>query len=150
MRAKLGKGLALILILALANSGLATIAEASVRLPLNLQIIEEEAFYGDTSVEKVVVPEGTTEIHARAFAYSAVKEVQIPDSVSFIDDTAFEGLTELRVEAPQGSWAYDWAVANGYTPVSYVVNLDNIEVQWGDISLRDGSVYWENIPGYWM
>ena len=150
MRAKLGKGLAMILMLALANSGLATIAEASVRLPLNLQIIEEEAFYGDTSVEKVVVPEGTTEIHARAFAYSAVKEVQIPDSVSFIDDTAFEGLTELRVEAPQGSWAYDWAVANGYTPVSYVVNLDNIEVQCGDISLRDGSVYWENIPGCWM
>ena len=41
--------------------------------PAALQIIEEEAFYGNTSVDKVVIPAGTTEIRSKAFAYSTFR-----------------------------------------------------------------------------
>ena len=52
-----------------------------ITLPESLQIIEEEAFYGSTSLEKVILPYGIKEIGAKAFASSTLKEINLPESV---------------------------------------------------------------------
>lgn len=150
MENRIRKIMAVLLTFMLMSADVGTIAEAVIHtltLPKALQIIEEEAFYGDTSIGKIVVPEGTTEIHARAFEQSTLKEINLPGSLTFVDDTAFEGLTGLTVTAREGSWAYDWALSKGYiSPAN--LNLANIEVDCGEIAVRNGEVYWENISGH--
>ena len=47
-------------------------ASSTLNLPAALQIIEEEAFFGNTSISRVVVPEGTTYIRSRAFSESSL------------------------------------------------------------------------------
>jgi len=89
------------------NASIAFGAEEVVYLPASLKIIEEEAFYG-TDMEKVVVPDGTTEIHSRAFADSALKEIVIPTSVTYIADDAFEGCESINIiyKNPVSEFAY--------------------------------------------
>ncbi len=79
-----------------------------------LQIIEEEAFCGNMSIGKVVVPDGTTEIRSRAFADSSLVAIELPDSLTRIADDAFEGCDQFQLVVQQGSYAYEWAVKNGY------------------------------------
>jgi len=86
----------------------------TLTLPEDLKIIEEEAFAGSTSIRKVIIPDGTTEIRTRAFAGSSLEEVYLPDSLTFIAEDAFEGCETLKVTAPQGSYAYRWAKEQGY------------------------------------
>lgn len=52
-------------------------------LPSSLSIIEEEAFYGDESLDTVVLPEGVKEIKAGAFAGSSVSSINLPTTVSW-------------------------------------------------------------------
>ena len=74
MSRKMRNLLALVLALLLVSPDLAVLAEeaAAIRLPSSLKVIEDEAFYSDTSIEKVIVPEGATEIGERAFANSSL------------------------------------------------------------------------------
>ena len=92
------------------------VSEALIELTENTRIIEAEAFYGIPSIKRVVLPEGVREIGARAFAQSGLVEINLPDSLVFIDDTAFEGCGPLVVTANKGSAAYEWAVQHGYIP----------------------------------
>lgn len=117
-----------------------------LNLPQALQIIDAEAFMGDTSIKKAKIPEGTTEIRARAFANSTFTEINLPDSLTYIDDTAFEGLADLQVKANPGSWAYNWALENGYIASKEVFNFERIRVDYGAIAWRNGELYWENLP----
>ncbi|MDO5143451.1 MAG: leucine-rich repeat protein [bacterium] len=93
-----------------------TVAEEipTLVLPSMLQIIEEEAFCGNLSIGKVVVPDGTTEIRSRAFADSSLVAIELPDSLTRIADDAFEGCDQFQLVVQQGSYAYEWAVKNGY------------------------------------
>ena len=118
MRGRIRKLISILLALALMCANLSAIAEAVLALPKALKIIDTEAFYGDTAIDKVVVPEGTTEIRARAFANSTLSEINLPDSLTFIDDTAFEGLSDIIVTSSEGSYAYNWAVEKGYINTS--------------------------------
>lgn len=113
---KLGRRiLLLVVILALLLSdGSVLAATNTLTMPAALQIIDEEAFYGDTSINKVILPNGVTEIHARAFSNSALSEINLPDSLTFIDDSAFDGSGLETVIANEGTYAYQWAVRNGY------------------------------------
>ena len=104
----------LILVLLLTNSGVTALAEAVLTMPTALQIIDEEAFYGSTSIDKVVLSNNVTEIRARAFANSTLSEINLPDSLTFIDPSAFDGPEKVTVTANPGTYAYDWAVANHY------------------------------------
>lgn len=104
----------LVLAMLLTDSGMTALAEAVLTMPAALQIIDEEAFYGDTSIGKVVLSENVTEIRARAFANSTLSEINLPDSLTFIDESAFDGPDKVRVTATKGTYAYEWAVANGY------------------------------------
>ncbi len=77
-------------------------------LPAQLDCIEEEAFYGDRSITEVVIPNGATRIDKRAFAYSGLNRIEIPDSVNWIAEDAFDGLSALTVVCPKGSYAYHY------------------------------------------
>lgn len=62
------------------------------------------AFYGCKSLEKVVLPEGVTEIESSAFAYcSALKEINIPKSLTLLGDSAFADCQALTsISLPDG------------------------------------------------
>ena len=97
-------------------------------LPNDLQLIEEDAFYGDKSISKVVLPEGVQEIHSGAFVNSSLTEINLPDTITFIDDNAFDAPGEIVVTAEEGSYAYNWAVKNGYmetSPSEFVYTLSD-------------------------
>ena len=143
--------MAVLLTLTLMSADVVTIAEEvlhTLTLPKAVQIIEEEAFYGDTSIEKVIVPDGTKEIRSRAFAQSSLTEIELPDSLTLIAEDAFEGCEGLSVSVPENCYAYDWALSKGYI-ASEGLNIRNIEVEYGEITMKNGEVYWENVPGYW-
>ena len=106
---------ALILILAMLLSPMGAISEgAALTLPSQLVIIDEEAFYGSTAIQKVILPEGIHEIRARAFADCAIEEISLPSTLEFIAEDAFEGSALKTVIADQGTYAFDWAVKQGY------------------------------------
>ena len=83
-------------------------------LPGGLQIIDQEAFLNSVSLEKVTVPEGTQQIMDKAFAGSSVKEAELPASLYYIADNAFDGCEGLIISAPAGSYAEQWARAHGF------------------------------------
>ena len=81
-------------------------------LPGNTKVIEEEAFLGDTSLAEVVLPEGIEEIGSRAFAESSLVSIRLPESLVQIADDALEKGVQVAAEA--GTYAYAWAVRNGF------------------------------------
>ncbi|MBE5772694.1 MAG: hypothetical protein E7337_02020 [Clostridiales bacterium] len=83
--------------------------QGSAQLPASLKEIRTEAFLNDPAIEKVVVPEGTEKIGSRAFAGSGLKEIELPDTITYIADDAFEGCDDLVVNVPWGSYAHKWA-----------------------------------------
>lgn len=96
--------LALMMVFAAAASR----AEGYLVLPADTVRIEDEAFAGDMSLDAVVIPEGTEHIGARAFAESGVSKVSFPGTLTFIDDSAFEGCGTIEYTAPEGSYARGW------------------------------------------
>ena len=104
--------IALVLTLSLFSSiGPGAWAE-TLKLPASLKVIGEEAFAGDSSLDKVVIPEGVESIGPRAFADSSVKSVVLPASVTDIADDAFSG-SSPAVTAIKDSYAWRWAAAHG-------------------------------------
>lgn len=90
-------------------------AEANtINLPANLRTIDDEAFYGDTSIDTVILGDEVTTIGARTFADSTLSEINLPDSLTYIDDSAFDGAQKVTFNINRGVYAYDWAVRNGY------------------------------------
>lgn len=102
----------------------AGMAAGQLVLPENLTEIKAEAFEGNTSLDEVVLPEGIETIGSRAFADSSISSINLPSSITYIADDAFEGRENLQMTAQEGSYAYDWTVKKGYyvqmpaTPVS--------------------------------
>lgn len=97
-----------------AYSGIVALAEDTMILPSSLQIIEEEAFYGSSSISRVVLSDNVKEIHSRAFANSALTEINLPASLTFIAEDAFDGPSKVNVIVNSGTYAYDWAVSHNY------------------------------------
>ena len=85
----------------------------TITLPAALEEIGEEAFYGDESLDEVVVPYGATAIGPRAFAYSGVKRITIPDTVTQIAEDAFEGTADVTILSSADSYACKYADTNG-------------------------------------
>ena len=83
-------------------------------LPKDLKVIEEEAFYGSASLDKVVLPEGVEEIQSKAFAGSTLKEINLPDSITYIAEDAFADSGLEKVVARDGTYAYEWALRHRY------------------------------------
>ncbi len=108
------KFIAMLLTVALLVTSYGACFADRVKLPASLLSIEKETFYGDTSVKEVVVPYGTQYIMARAFAYSGVEKIYIPDTVTFIAGNAFDGVDDVVICAPEGSYAAAFAEEYDY------------------------------------
>lgn len=106
--------------------GAFALANDVLTLPASLQTIDDEAFYGSTSIGKVVLPDNVKEIRTRAFANSSVTEINLPDSLEYIAEDAFDGSDNVIMVANPGTYAYDWAVDHHYInpDFSFVVNSD--------------------------
>ena len=117
MKSTMRKVIAWMLVLVLMSADVCAIA-ATLELPNALKIIAEEAFYGATSIDEVVLHDEVTEIRSKAFADSSLTEINLPKSIEYIADDAFDGCEDIDVTAAEGTYAYDWAVENGHiTPV---------------------------------
>lgn len=92
-----------------------TISHSCVmQLPASLTQIGTEAFIG-VNAQQINVPAGVTTLSDRAFAdCSALQLVILPDSITAIADTAFEGSAQviLCCSASQ-TYVQEWAEANG-------------------------------------
>lgn len=90
-----------------------TDAGAYSALPFSLLAIEDEAFEG-TALRRVVLPENLRAIGENAFAnIRTLAAVYIPESVTFIADTAFFHDDDLAVFGEAGSFAEKWSLENG-------------------------------------
>ena len=96
----------------------ATGLAATLTLPASLTVIDEEAFYGAQMLDEVVLPEGIERIESRAFAESTVSSINLPESIEYIADDAFDRCGEIEVIARKGSYAYQWAEDAGLFPFS--------------------------------
>ena len=67
----------------------------------NWKTIPSSLFSG-TGIEKLVIPEGVTEIGAGAFSGSSLKEVVLPRTLTKIGDSAFSGTQLTRLTLPEG------------------------------------------------
>ena len=65
------------------------------------KIIPNGLLYG-TGIEKLVIPEGVTEIGSKAFFSSSLKEVVLPSTLRKIGDEAFAGTKLTRLTLPEG------------------------------------------------
>jgi len=140
-----------LLALMLLGANVAAVADSGIKvmiMPASLQIIEEEAFYGNTSIEKIVIQEGVTEICSKAFVNcSSLVSVKLPESLARIENAAFEGCTGLEeinlppniefiaegvfdscpnvvVTVVESSYAAEWCKKEG-------INVEFAEDDWG-------------------
>ena len=85
----------------------------TIRLPEQLEVIEEEAFMG-SSLSAVYIADGIASIAPAAFMNCAsLRYIRIPDSVREIADNAFEGCTQLVIGCHKGSVAQKYAQNHG-------------------------------------
>ena len=108
----------------------------SVTIPQGVTTIERRTFSGCRVLNELVIPEGVTKIKYGAFSHCyKLTEITIPDGVTTIEDWAFAWCTSLKtvhipasvtsidndmfyatenavIDAPEGSYAYEWAKAN--------------------------------------
>ncbi|MGN1021545.1 MAG: BACON domain-containing protein [Aristaeellaceae bacterium] len=128
--------LALLLML-LAGCQRPALAEAVLAMPASLRVIEAEAFCGSAAIDSVVLPEGIQEIRSRAFADSSLSEINLPASLTFIADDAFDGLETLKISATPDTYAYQWAVGHGY--LAQVIEATGFSVAPDTLTLHIGS-----------
>lgn len=99
-----------------------------------IESIERQTFYGCTSLESVALPAGLQSIGEWAFGNcTSLEYVEIPQSVSVIENSAFSGDSSLTLGVWYDSYAYNYAKANG---ISYRL-LDGVML--GDVN-KDGIV----------
>lgn len=101
--------LAGLLALCLLMSSAACAETGILSLPGDTEIIEQEAFRGVTSIDKVILPEGAKEIRDRAFADSSVRTMNLPESIEYIAENAFDDCEKLTVSVPRDSYAHHYA-----------------------------------------
>ena len=108
----------------------------NISLPRNLKTIGSAAFAYCASLETLALPNGMSTIENGVFLHSGIKHLVIPDgvttivgyafgecsrlesltipaSVNSIGENAFRECKALVITAPEGSFAYEYAVENG-------------------------------------
>ncbi|MBR4205185.1 MAG: leucine-rich repeat protein [Clostridia bacterium] len=87
------------------------------RVPEGTEVIGEKAFWSvnwGQSLEEIFLPDGLVSIEAKAFAYSSIKKLRVPESVSMIDKSAFDDCS-LTIKVKEGSYAQTFCEENGLT-----------------------------------
>ena len=83
-----------------------------------LTVISAQSFYLCSALSSVSLHNKVTTIEKFAFANTAIKEITIPKSVTYIDKTAFDGCEGLVINCYTGSFAQQFAEENG---INYVL-----------------------------
>ena len=109
------------------------LADAKI-LPSNLLVIETEAFFGDSSIDEIMIPEGAENIGDKAFAYSGLKQIYIPDSITSISANAFLDCKDLIIYCSSDSFVRSFA--------------DECKIAWTDISAYKSVI--EKYRSYYM
>ena len=103
-----------------------------VILPNTITTIAGYAFYNCTGLKEILLPENATTIEQNAFSNcSNMKQIWIGEAVSKIEDNAFSNCESLTIHGVEGSYAQEYAIANGI-PFS----TENIVYQMGSIEGR--------------
>lgn len=90
----------------------------TIQLPGGVKAIEAESFM-NTDAQIVVIPDDCETIEAQAFADAPrLTEVEIPESVTKLDSTAFDNCPNLRLFVTQSQAAISYAKAHGILAVS--------------------------------
>ncbi len=96
-----------------------------LEIPADVEIIEQEAFYGD-ALDKVILPDGVKTIGSKAFANSGLKRINLPASLISIAEDAFD--ENVIVSAAAGTYAAGWAKTHSVmteSPVEWFEFSDN-------------------------
>ncbi len=94
-----GKGLQWIGANAFAYSGI-----TKAVLPEGMEYMDDQVFYGCSSLEEVVLPQTLTRIGNRTFySCTSLEQINLPDSLTYLGEQAFSGCTRLNhVVLPKG------------------------------------------------
>lgn len=103
-----------------------------IELPEGFESIGRCAFFSCDNLEEVILPSTVTSIGAKAFDQTAVTTITIPASVEYIGEAAFGSIEGKTLIVEKGSYAAEYAAANGYY-YEYVGGGDD------DSWLNDGS-----------
>ena len=100
-----------------------------VVIPESVTTIENHAFFGCASLEKINLPAGLTEISQSLLGgCTALSEITIPDGVTAIGDSAFQKCASLtEIVLPQGLRRIDGEAFFGCTGLSYIDIPDGLE-----------------------
>lgn len=74
-------------------------------IPQKTSVIQQEAFYGDLSIEDVVLPKQIKSICDLAFAESSLQYINLPESIEYISENAFHNCNEMTAFVYNGSYA---------------------------------------------
>lgn len=107
-------------------------------LPAGTAQIDAEAFMGDTRLDTVVLPDGLLRIGDRAFAYSGVRRINLPDSLEAIGTDALP--TGVTVFARPGTYACQWAEEQEFIP-----ELSDALLRYSE----EGMAFFANNGGGW-
>ena len=120
-----------------------TAAEAAtVRIPSSTKKIEAEAFYGDTSLDEVSLPNGVTTIGTRAFAYSSLQIINLPNTVKSLGTDVFKGCNLKAIVCQKNSDVWNLCVQKGYEDIltSFYVtasvpanNGNSLQARWSSV-----------------
>lgn len=94
-------------------------ALVSINLPSGLTTVERGAFAGCTAIPELTVPAGVKEIKRGAFAgCTSLTSLELLSAELSYDEWGIEDLPDLKIYAPEGSAAADWAGAMGKLSVN--------------------------------
>ena len=86
----------------------------TLTLPADLTAVEDQAFFGDESLETVVLPEHIETIGSKAFAGSGITAVNLPDSLTFIADDAFDDTSIATLTVNEGTYPFLSGTTNSH------------------------------------
>lgn len=85
----------------------------SINIEDGIEVIAERAFLECRNLKTVLIPATLTEIGREAFSgCCSLVSLMIPAGVTKIGSNAFEGCSSLTIQAPEGSYAIDYAREN--------------------------------------
>ena len=129
--------IAVLLTLSILMSLCSNVLADTLRLPGSLKRIEEEAFYGDASLDEVEIPNGVQEIGPRAFAQSGVTRISIPSSVITIAGDAFENAANVTIYSEDNAYAHEYSDLHG---IPWVNTEGTPDLRIGDLELSPVSL----------